>query len=158
MSEFHSDQQEWIIRVDQLQKQLDDYLAHLSTAKKPRALATSNWLPSIDVHETQDSVIIIAEVAGISADQLKAMVSGTTLLLSGRREPHPKLGQSRAHLLEIGAGHFTRTLDLPSPVLGSRARAQLNSGLLEITLPKTDRVKNAAVGISIRKTANRGRK
>jgi HSP20 family protein len=158
MQDSRSEPQDWIIRIDQLQKQLDDFLSHLSSTKRPRAVATTSWYPSIDIHETTDAVIIIAEVAGIAAELIEASVIGDKIVISGRRDPHPTVSQSRAHQLEIGSGQFFRLLDLPSPVVGTRAKAFLNSGLLEIILPKTDQLKKDSIEITIRRASNRDRR
>jgi HSP20 family protein len=112
---------------------MDDMLYQLS----PRfQLDQRRWSPQIDVQETPDSFLIIAEVSGLNKDEIRVTVKKNVVHLYGKRE-RPPLGNAVRYLqLEIEYGAFERTFQLPSLVDESRIEAHYRDGLLSVQLPK----------------------
>jgi len=117
----------------QMRRLMDDMLYQLS----PRfQLDQRRWSPQIDVQETPDSFLIIAEVSGLNKDEIRVTVKKNVVHLYGKRE-RPPLGNAVRYLqLEIEYGAFERTFQLPSLVDESRIEAHYRDGLLSVQLPK----------------------
>jgi HSP20 family protein len=100
------------------------------------------WQPSVDVHETENSLLIKMELAGTRAEDLHVSLSpdDRILTISGvRSEPaQEREGRFRCHQLEIYFGPFERSLALPSGVLIDRdgITASYRDGFLQVMLPK----------------------
>ena len=89
----------------------------------------------MDILETTDQYIVIAEVPGMTRDELDIHVHEGRLTIAGeRRERTPQCEQY--HRVERGHGSFSRTFHLPVAVDGDRVTADLRNGVLTVTCPK----------------------
>ena len=95
----------------------------------------TGWTPAVDILETTDQYIVIAEVPGMTRDELDIRVHEGRLTIAGdRRERTPQCEQY--HRVERGHGGFSRTFHLPVAVDGDRVTADLRNGVLTVTCPK----------------------
>ena len=100
------------------------------------APSPSGWIPPIDVHETVDEYVIIAEVPGLGRDDVQIQVRDGQVQISGQR-PRPAIPCEQYHRVERGHGTFSRTFTLPLPVDAEHVTADLRDGVLTIVCPKT---------------------
>ncbi|MFL6198310.1 MAG: Hsp20/alpha crystallin family protein [Thermoanaerobaculia bacterium] len=99
--------------------------------------AGGEWQPSVDVVEDPASVMILAELPGLSASDLQVTVRGTLVTLSGTKStPRPGAQRIKFHCMERGHGRFFREIHLFSPVNTHQGTARLADGLLTIEFPK----------------------
>lgn len=95
----------------------------------------SGWTPAVDILETADQYIVMAEVPGMSRDELDISVHEGRLTISGERRE--RISQcEQYHRVERGHGSFSRTFHLPVPMDSERITADLRDGLLTVTCPK----------------------
>jgi HSP20 family molecular chaperone IbpA len=93
-----------------------------------------NWRPPTDVYETEESVIVKVEVAGMSEQDFAVSLSNRTLTVSGvRRDLDCKLSYQQ---LEIPYGRFSTEVFLPYSVERNEIEATYENGFLTVTLPK----------------------
>jgi HSP20 family protein len=93
----------------------------------------------VDVYETDDEVVVVAEIAGILEEEVEIVVDGKVLVLSGERKPSIGRPGRLYSQMEICHGPFRRELLLPADVNPDEARAEYSQGMLEIVLPKVTR-------------------
>lgn len=88
----------------------------------------------VDLVELEDAYRLVAEVPGVTQDDLEISVQGRRVTIAGVIPPREK----DVHLLigERPGGHFRRTVELPEEVTEKRSNAHLGSGLLTLHLPK----------------------
>lgn len=92
------------------------------------------WRPPTDVYEIDDSIVVVVEIAGLSAGDYEILFSGHALVVSGeRRDPAEKLAY---HQMEIWHGKFRTEVYLPWPLETSGQTATYEDGFLKIVLPK----------------------
>ena len=100
------------------------------------------WQPPVDIHETNDALVVKVELSGAKADDLQVSLAADDriLLITGARvENHAdREGRVRCHQLEIYFGPFERAIVLPSsvPVDRDKIKATYKEGFLVVTLPK----------------------
>jgi HSP20 family protein len=94
------------------------------------------WRPPIDIYETGEEIVVIAEIAGIREEGMDLEIASLSLKLSGYREVRLAKTDASYHLAEISFGYFERTVSLPSAVDAATAEVSYNNGLLEIRLKK----------------------
>jgi len=99
----------------------------------------TGWVPPVDLHETAEHYVLIAEVPGLQRDDLEIRLHDGQLMLSGVR-CEPPAACEQYHRIERGHGSFSRTFHLPLPVDADRIAADLRDGVLTITCPKSDPV------------------
>ena len=102
----------------------------------PDRLRGDRWRPDVDVFETDTSVVVRAELAGVRNDDLRVTVDGEILRIRGvRRVPEPS-DMRRLHQMEIATGPFERTFRIPIAFQREGVSAHLADGFLTVTLPK----------------------
>lgn len=103
--------------------------------------------PALNVWQTDEALVAEAELPGFKMDDLELLVTDDTLTIKGRRQIHwPE--QAEVIRAERAAGEFERTLSLPFPIDADRVDATLTSGILRITMPKSEAVRPRKITIS----------
>jgi HSP20 family protein len=117
-------------------------------AAQPRfTLSRQQWRPQIDIYETREEIVILAEIAGVPREEINLEIGPRTVKISGAREGGPREEDARYRLAEIPCGHFERNLTLPVPIDMETVRAVCRDGILEIRLAKRplDRVHKISI-------------
>jgi len=118
---------------NQMRRMMDDMLHQLS----PRFLLDQRiWSPQIDILETPEAFMIVAELAGIKKEDIQISVKKNRVFISGRRERPVMANAVRYLQMEIEFGSFERIFQLPALVEELKIQAQYREGLLVVTLPK----------------------
>lgn len=107
----------------------------------PREREQALWAPAVDVEETNEAMIIRAELPGMKREDIKVKVAEDMVTISGERKYETEQKDRTFHRVERAYGSFQRTIVLPVSVQGERAVASYKTGLLELVLPKAERVK-----------------
>ncbi len=93
------------------------------------------WLPSVDVYETADAFVILAELAGVSEEDVVVTVDGEEVRLRGqRRLPGPR--PESFERLERSYGPFARSFRFEQELDADRVSAAFEDGLLRLELKK----------------------
>jgi HSP20 family protein len=108
----------------------------LRTTHPRFSFSRQQWRPQIDIYETREELVILAEIAGVPREEIHLEIGASTVKISGTREGGPREGNARYRLAEIPCGRFERTLSLPVPIDPKTAAAVCRNGLLEIRITK----------------------
>ncbi len=93
-------------------------------------------IPKIDVLDRDDAVVVRAELPGVDKDNLDISLSEDNLTIKATTRHERTEDQGDYHRREIATGAYARTITLPAPVDGDKAKASLKDGILELYLPK----------------------
>jgi HSP20 family molecular chaperone IbpA len=107
-------------------------------------------IPAVDVYETQDQVVVLSEIAGISEEGVEVSVEGTRLSFRGEKNDHHAGPDHRHSQMEICYGLFERTVDLPAAVDAAGMDIWYGDGFLRIILPKLKRQRRHQMRVSMR--------
>lgn len=107
------------------------------------------WLPSVDLYEEKDNVIVRAELPGMKKEEIGLSLHEGVLTISGERKLEENQLGSEVHRSERLLGRFQRSISLPSPVQPDKVSAEYKDGLLTVTLPKTEEVKPKQIKVDI---------
>lgn len=103
-------------------------------------------IPRVDVIDREEEVLVRAEIPGIHKDDIELTLSDDLLTIKGEtREEKEEKGEFFRS--EIHRGSFTRTVRLPKEVMGEKAKARFEDGLLEVTIPKSEKAVSHTVKI-----------
>ena len=102
-------------------------------------VAPGSWSPPVDLFETAEAYVLLAEVPGVERSDLDLSVEGRRLVLTGRRRP-PEDG-GNFHRMERHHGPFRRVFDLDHDLDPDEIEAKLETGVLTIRVAKRDRVR-----------------
>lgn len=100
------------------------------------ALPEGVWKPQMDIYETDEEIIILAEIAGVDKENLGVEINTRAAKIYGDRAEMPRVKNSRYRLAEIQYGKFERILFLPAPIDTDKVIAIYLNGLLQIRLVK----------------------
>lgn len=99
---------------------------------------TDTWAPAMDVYETADRYVIMAEVPGLEREQVELALEDSRLTISGQRPERTTDGMEVIHYHQVERGHgpFARTFEFAEKIAVDRVSADLRDGVLTVTLPK----------------------
>jgi len=111
-------------------------------------VATSAWLPAVDVFEDKESLKIVAELPGLKPEDVKITMENNTLTLRGEKKQVAEEKNERVHRYERSYGSFERSFSLPNTVDAEKAAASFENGVLTITLPKAEKAKPREIAVA----------
>jgi HSP20 family protein len=112
---------------------LEDFLTDLSSFP-----VDSQLFPALDVAEDDNGLVVVAELPGVQKEDLKITVENGILTISGVRRPYEIPQDARIILNEMRVQEFSRSIELPYEVMVDNISAELENGVLRMTLPKTE--------------------
>ena len=110
---------------------------------------SSAWQPSVDIKETKDDFVLMAEVPGMSKNDIKINISENTLTIKGEKKEEKKEADHNFHRVERKYGSFQRSFTLPTQIQGDKVKASYKDGVLSITMPKKEEVKPKEIPITV---------
>jgi HSP20 family protein len=108
------------------------------------------WTPAVNVEETDDELVLSADLPGLTVDEVNLEIENNVLSISGERRlsEESEMEERRYHLFERRFGPFNRTFTLPRTVDAERISARFDSGVLYVHLPKVQQAKGRKIAIS----------
>lgn len=94
------------------------------------------WVPQMDMYESNDQIVIWAELAGVEKENLEVEVNTKAVRISGLRKEMPREPRGAYRLAEIRYGKFERILYLPAQVDTEVVNSSFGNGLLKIQMAK----------------------
>ena len=117
----------------------------------------SNWpssfaafdseLPRVDVVDRENEVCVKAEVPGFKKKEIEISASRNTLTIKAQTSSEKTEEDGDYYRREMSQGFLSRTVSLPAEVDGDNAKARLDNGVLEVTMPKVATAKRKRVTI-----------
>lgn len=112
-----------------------------------RSPAGYAFAPAFDVHETPDAYVFRADLPGMTEEAVDVSVTGNRLTISGQRTEEKTEEGDRVHMVERSYGAFSRSFALPDGVDADRIEAQLEHGVLRVSVPKKPEVKPRKISL-----------
>ena|SRR5689334_7155133 len=98
--------------------------------------AGAEWIPMLDLVENGAELVVRLEVPGIHKENLDIQLTGSMLIVTGKREYAAEFPGETFLLKERLYGKFVRKIRLPVPVTGNKVTATYEDGVLLVHLPK----------------------
>jgi HSP20 family protein len=103
--------------------------------------------PKVDVIDRDTEVLVKAELPGVDKDHLDISINENLLTIRASTEHESKEEKGQYFRRELSRGEFQRTLRIPGPVEGDKAKASFSHGVLEITIPKVPGTKRQKIKV-----------
>jgi len=123
--------------LSSLRREIDTLFDRFFEGWPFRTSAIRQWVPSVDVSETAQEVIVQAELPGMDPKDIDISVQGNLLTLKGERKQEKEEEGANYHRIERSFGAFSRTIQLPAEVDMEKVNAVYKNGVLRVTMPKT---------------------
>ena len=104
---------------------------------------------ALDVEENPDAYIVQANLPGINLDDISVNIHEDVLTVSAESAAEGRQEDSRLLIRERRYGKFSRSLRFPTVVDGNAVEANLENGVLSITLPKAEHVKPRQIPVNV---------
>jgi len=110
-------------------------------------LISRSWSPAVDIFETENELVLTAEVPGIEDKDIEIKIEDNTLSLKGERKFEKETKEENYHRIERAYGSFYRSFTLPTYIDQDKIRAEHQNGVLKITMPKKAELKPRKVKV-----------
>jgi HSP20 family protein len=97
---------------------------------------TRRWVPAMDLVETDDHLVLRADLPGLDTDDVEIEVAEGVLTVSGERRTEHEDSADGYHRVERAYGRFSRSLSLPQGIDADQVQADFDKGVLEVRIPK----------------------
>ena len=136
--------------LTRLQNELNRIFAALLESGQRTSGLFGEWDPPMDVIDGPASVRIFLEVPGVKLESLTIRARGSSITVTGTREPDPSEASERRFLcLERSFGPFQKVFSITESVNTHRGTAILESGVLRLEFPKVPDLRSREVTISV---------
>ncbi len=103
--------------------------------------------PALDMYETENEVVVKAALPGVKPDDIQISVTGDVLTIRGEVKKDEEVKNANYQMRERSYGAFSRSIPLPTSIVADRAKAEFESGILTLTLPKAEEVRQKTIAV-----------
>jgi HSP20 family protein len=125
--------------IEQLRREMGRMLDGQSSAEETSNIATSDWVPAVDIKETDKEFLIHADIPGVDPNDIDVHMEDGMLTIKGERESETKENREGYKRVERHRGTFYRRFSLPDTANADKISAKSHHGVLEITIPKQEK-------------------
>ena len=115
---------------------------------EPRA--TRPWSPAVDIYETENELVLKADVPDVDPKDIDVRVENQTLTISGERKFEQENSSKGFHRIERSYGSFVRSFAVPNSFDTDKIGADFKNGVLTVTLPKKETAKPRQVKVEVK--------
>lgn len=112
-------------------------------------MIVADWVPSVDVSETEGEYQIKAEIPDVKKEDVKVTVENGVLTIQGERKHEKEEKDKKYHRVERAYGSFIRSFTLPDLVDEEKVKAEFKDGVLNLQLPKSVKAKPKAIEVTV---------
>lgn len=112
-------------------------------------LTVADWMPIVDISETDGEYLIKAELPEVKKEDVKVTVENGVLTIQGERRQEKEEKGKKYHRVERSYGSFVRSFTLPESIDEGGVRAEYKDGVLNLHLPKSEKVKPKAIEVKV---------
>lgn len=105
----------------------------------------------IDMYETEDEVMVEANLPGIKPEDVDVTITGNTIRIKGEAKAEREIKRENYLRQERRYGAFSRSISLPTGLETDKAEATFESGVLKLTIPKAEEIKPKAIEVKVKK-------
>ena len=113
-------------------------------------MVAATWAPAVDIYETPDSIVLQAELPGLSKEDIDIQVRDSVLILKGERRSEKEVKEGNYLRVERAYGGFQRAFTLPAAVQADKIRAVFKDGVLDVSIPKAEEAKPKQIKIDVK--------
>ena len=119
------------------------------TAESDDDISMSAWKPSVDIYETDEAIILKAELPGIKKEDVSVEVKDNVLTLKGVRTEEKEIKEKNYYRKERAFGTFSRAFNLQHRIQPDKIKARFKDGVLKIEIPKPEEEKPKQITVKV---------
>lgn len=134
--------------LNSLSNWLDDFFPGNLFESLDRQIPANSW-PRVDITESDDSYRIHADLPGLEKKDVSVTVENNILRIEGEKNEEHKKEKGKYYHLERNYGKFCRSFTLPEGIDTQKINAVMKNGVLELTVPKTEKAQPKSIEIKV---------
>lgn len=134
--------------IRSVNNELNRLFSGFPTLSGREELIRGAWNPSVNIYDDKDHLVLEAELPGLTKNDFEITVENNVLTLKGERKFEGESTGENFHRIERSYGSFTRQFTLPTTVTSEGASADLENGILRVSLPKREDTKARKIEIN----------
>lgn len=108
------------------------------------------WTPSVDILETEQALVVKADLPGMNEKDIDIRLENGTLTLTGERKFVKENSEKGGyHRIERSYGRFARYFSLPDSIDPENVQAEYKNGTLTVTMPKKEAAKPRTIKVAV---------
>ena len=107
------------------------------------------WLPRVDVVETEQEFLVKAELPEVKKEEFKVTVEKGILSITGERKLEKEEKGKKYHRIERAYGRFERSFGLPEGTAPEKITSEFKEGVLTVHVPKKAEATPKAVEVKV---------
>jgi HSP20 family protein len=132
---------------DRMNRLFDESVRNVKTGDE--ALSSAIWSPAVDIYETDDEVVVKAELPEVNQKDIDIQIENNTLTLRGERKFNKETKKENFHRIERSYGTFSRSFTLPGTIDQEKINADYKDGILKISMPKREETKPKQIKVAV---------
>jgi HSP20 family protein len=132
---------------DEMNRLFNDFFGRGSSSEEGTWFSGA-WSPAVDIYETDEALVLKAELPGFSKDDINIELKENTLFIKGERKRQDEVKEGNYHRMERVYGAFQRSFVLPTTVEQDKVKASYKDGILELHLPKVQAAQPKRIAVS----------
>jgi len=113
-----------------------------------RAFEVGDWMPQVDISETEEAFIVKAELPGVEKEDVCVNFENSILTIRGEKKVETE--DKKRHRVECSYGSFIRSFTLPQTIKADKIEAVYKNGILNLTIPKAEEAKPKQIEVKIK--------
>lgn len=122
--------------LEEMEQRFEDLFGRSFMPVWRRSPSSDEWMPSIDMYEKDDKLIVKAELPGMKMEDIDVSVTDSNLTIKGEKKSSEEIKEDDYYRSECTYGSFYRSIPLPSNVDADKVEADYMDGILEVSIPK----------------------
>ena len=111
--------------------------------------ASRPWAPAVDILETEDALVLKADLPEVKLENIDIRVEDGTLTMRGERKLEAVENEKGYHRIERSYGSFSRSFTLPDTIHPENVKASFKDGVLTVILPKKEMAKPRQIKVEV---------
>lgn len=126
--------------IEEMEKLFSDFAPSL----------TKGFMPAVDIYQDKDNVYVESPLAGVDPKNIDISIENDVLTMQGSMEKKTEVDEKNYYRKEVKRGSFYRSVSFPAHVLGDKAVANYENGILKITVPKASESKPKTIKVNVK--------
>ena len=132
--------------LDQMRREMERAMDNRTA--EGSSVATSDWVPAVDIKEEKDAFVIVADIPGVDPKDIEVHMENGMLTIKGEKESEKKEEKEGYKRVERSYGSFYRRFSLPDTADAEKITASSNHGGLEVRIAKHEKVQPRKITVN----------
>jgi HSP20 family protein len=135
--------------ISTLQEQVNRLFEDSAFRGRSDDSALTTWAPAVDIYETENELVVKADLPDIDEKDLDVRVEDNTLTIRGERKFEKSVSEDNFLRVERAYGAFSRSFSLPHTVNSEAIKAEYRNGVLNLHIPKREEAKPKQIKVNV---------